>query len=151
MIKYLLRLFGSGRLPREARQVIDAEHSRLILESMVGSITYRNFRAPGKRSMLRRQWFLGSLAVSEKRMVAYSNGRCLLNLPLADKRIAEVDFSAETPGVLSIVYDASVLHPSQSGEIEIRYQTPQALHVCSTMVSCARRQGVRTSTRGPSR
>jgi hypothetical protein len=84
-------------------------------------------------------------------MVAYSNGRCLLNLPLADKRIAEVDFSAETPGVLSIVYDASVLHPSQSGEIEIRYQTPQALHVCSTMVSSARRQGVRTSTRGPSR
>ncbi len=151
MLKYLLRLLGSGRLPREGLRLAEAEQCRVLVESMVGSITFRNFRAPGKRSSWRRRWFLGSLAISDKRVLVYRYGSCLVNLPLSDRRFDSLDFSTETAGVLSILHDAALFQPSWSGEIEICFQTPEAMHICSTLASNARKHAVRVGGRAPTR
>ena len=149
MRTYLLRLWGSGRLPRAGRRAVEAEHCRLLIESTVGSIAQSGSRNPGQDSSGRRKWFLGSLALSDKRFVAYRYGSCLLNLPWTDSRLAALDFSAETPGELLIVYDASVFRPTDSGEVQICFLTPEALAVCSLIASRVRRRSVHYSARKP--
>jgi hypothetical protein len=151
MLKYLLRVFGSGRLPQQARHLVAAEESRLSVEAMVGSISHRSLRGSGGNSRGRRRWFLGSLAISAKRVLVYRYGSCLLNVPLSDKRIGAIDFSAETPGVLTIAYDASLFQAGSSDEVQICLHTPEALRVCETMAANVRKSRIRVSDRTPLR
>jgi hypothetical protein len=48
---------GSGRLAEELRAALTAEGLVLLEENLTGSITYRNYRAPGQRSSLKRRQF----------------------------------------------------------------------------------------------
>ncbi len=151
MLRLLLRLFGSGRLPREAVKVVQVEHCRLIAQQLVGSVTMRNVSAPQRRSSWRRQWFLGSLAVSDKRVLVYRYGTCLLNVQFDDHRLREIDFSAEKSGVVAIVYNLELFQPRSSGEIEISFRTPEAMTVCSAIVAGLQRKRILGSGRSPSR
>jgi hypothetical protein len=47
MLKFFLRLFGSGRLPADGYRQIEPDWDPYIVQSLVVSVTYRNFRAPG--------------------------------------------------------------------------------------------------------
>lgn len=46
------------------RPVLAAEGIVLEDEGVSGSVTFRDFRAPGRRYSLRKSWFLGSLVVT---------------------------------------------------------------------------------------
>jgi hypothetical protein len=151
VLKYVLRLFGSGRLPPEGHRVIEAENCRFLAQCMIGSLVIRDAHGPGQHESARRHWFLGSLAISDKRLLAYRYGSCLLNVAFDDHRLRSIDFSAETPGVLSIRHDLSLFHPASSGDVEICFRTGEALRVCTTMASHVRTVKARPSTRGPSR
>ncbi|MFO7905964.1 MAG: hypothetical protein ACQESR_22425 [Planctomycetota bacterium] len=151
MLRVYLRLFGSGQVPRQAHRVLELEHCRLKEESMVGSITWRDNRSAGKGSSRRRQWFLGSVAISDKRILVYRYDSCLLNLLFSEARTASVDFSTETPGILSICCDAALVEPSASGDVEISFRTPAGVNVCSTIAAAKHRHGIRWSGRAPSR
>ena len=124
--KCFLRLFGSGRLPPDGARLIEADPSALIAEALVGSITLVNFRAPGRYSLWRRRWFLGSLAVAKDRLVAYRYGKRLVNVPWDDPRVRQITFSVPEPGCLSLAYDASLFQPAWTGSIEIRFTTADA-------------------------
>jgi len=123
MLKHFLRLFGSGRLPPEGRRLVESDRNPFLVESIVGSITFRYFRAPGRYSSWRRQWFLGSLALTKSRIVAYRYRSRLVNIPFDDPRIRQVKFAFENQECLSLTHDASLFHPSRDGEIEIRLTT----------------------------
>src|SRR2546430_14379501 len=76
MAKTLLyRLFGVGSVPRQLSATLQSEGIVLLDEGIAGSVTYLDFRAPGKRSNWRRQWFTGTIALTQVRLVAlqYSN------------------------------------------------------------------------------
>jgi len=126
MLRLFLRLFGSGKLPPEGHGILSLERARVVLESLCGSITYRKFRAPGRYSRLRRQWFLGSLALTEKRILAYRYRQRLVNIPFDDARIRKVHFSLEEPDTCCMKFDAALFHASASGQIELRFKTPAA-------------------------
>ena len=126
--KHFLRLFGSGRLPPDSVRLVEADPSGFIAESLVCSITFRNVRAPGKYFWRRRQWFLGALAVTQKRVVAYRNRKCLVNVPWDDPRVRQIKFSVPYPGCLSLAYEASLFQPIWAGSIEIRFTTADAEH-----------------------
>ena len=98
--KWFLRLFGSGRLPPEGASLVAADPSALIAESLVCSITFVNFRAPGRYSAWRRQWFLGSLAVAKDRLVAYRYRKRLVNVAWDDPRVRQIKFSVPEPGCM---------------------------------------------------
>ena len=138
MLKFFLRLFGSGRLPPDGRRLIEPDQNPFIAEAIVGSVTFRNFRAPGRYSSWRRQWFLGSLGLTKKRFIAYRYRSCLVNIPYDDPRIAQVEFAVENQENLSIRHDASLFHPSWAGEIEIRFTTADAQHILSLIESAIR-------------
>ena len=111
--------------------MVEPDQNPFIAESIVGSITFRNFRKPGRYSLWRRQWFLGSLAVTKSRIVVYRYRSRLVNIPFDDPRIHKVEFSVEHQECLSIRHDASLFHPSWAGEIEIRFTTVDAQHMLS--------------------
>ncbi len=131
MLRFFLRMFGAGLLPPEGHGLIDPDRNPLVTESMTGSITFRNFRAPGRYSLYRRQWFLGSLAVSKSRIVAYRYRSQVVNIPFDDVRIRQVHFSFEQQDRFLIQFDASLFQPSSSGEVEIRFTMPDAADVVS--------------------
>lgn len=137
--KWFLRLFGSGRLPPEGASLIAADPNPLIAESLVCSITFVNFRAPGRYSAWRRQWFLGSLAVAKDRLVAYRYRRRLVNVPWDDPRIRQIKFSVPQPSCLSLAYDARLFQPTWSGTMELRFATADAERILNAIEAGIRR------------
>ena len=78
MAKSLLyRLFGAGKIPAPLMSQLNAEGIILFDEGVKGSVTYRNFRAPGKRFSWRRQGFAGSNCPDE----ATARWRGVLKVP----------------------------------------------------------------------
>lgn len=135
MLESLLRLSGSGRLPTDGCRLVESDRDSFTAESIVGSITFRNFRSPGRYSSWRRQWFLGSLAVTNNRIVAYRQRSRLVNIPFDDPRIGQMEFSGQNQDCLSIRHDASLFHPSWTGDIEIRFTTIDAQYMLSLIES----------------
>jgi hypothetical protein len=91
------------------------------------------------------------VAVTKNRLLAYRYGTCLMNVPFDDGRFKEVDFSAETAGVITFAFEAGLFQPNCSGEIEICYRTPHAVKICSELSAHARAGRVVPSRRAPSR
>jgi hypothetical protein len=72
MAKSLLyRLFGVGKIPEPLRSQLQTEGIDLLDEAVKGSVTYRDFRAPGKRDSWRRQWYVASIALTKIRVIIY--------------------------------------------------------------------------------
>jgi hypothetical protein len=135
MLKSFLRLFGSGRLPPDGYRQIEPDRDPFLVESVVASVTYRNFRSPRRYASWKRQWFLGSIAVSKHRVVGYRNRSCLVNVPFDDPRIREIDWSVEQQDRLLLRFDASLFQPTWSGELELCFKTDNAVELLSLIES----------------
>ena len=132
----ILKTLRLGRLPAEADLLIRPQHRKVVLENLAGSITYYHFRSPRRVCAWRRQWFAGSIAVSDERIIAYQWCTRLINTPFNDPRFSELSFTAEKD-LLLISHDASLYHPNWSGFIEHRFRTPHASRIAE--IACAHR------------
>jgi len=121
----LYRLFGLGRIPKLLNDTLRIEGIVVADEGIPGSVTYRDFRAPGRYSSWRKQAFIGSVVVTNIRLVALMQSRFAVDVPFTDKRIRQLQISIER-GRLLIALDASLFHDNWSGRIEYRYRTEQA-------------------------
>lgn len=127
MAKSLLyRLFGAGKIPGPLMSELKSEGIVLIDEGVKGSVTYRNFRAPGRASSWRRQGFSASIALTKQRLVALAFSQFAINVPLGDERIRAMHYSVEANGALCVAFDASLFHADWSGTIEYRFKTAEA-------------------------
>ena len=105
------------------------------------SLTFKNFKAPGRRETWRRIWFGGAIALTASRLVALSgtrfttgialsdDGGQLINVPSDDDRFRLMSVSLDKPDRLVIAFDASLFHHDWSGELEYRFRTQQAQHL----------------------
>lgn len=126
MAKALLyRLFGVGKIPKLLADTMRIEGIVASDEGIPGSVTYRDFRAPGKRFSWKKQGFVGSVVVTNIRLVALMYSNFAVNVPFTDQRIRKLQISAEGDR-LTIAFDPSVFHDNWSGTIEYRFRTPQA-------------------------
>src|SRR5712691_10431569 len=91
----LYRLFGVGRMPAQWRAAIDSEGIVIMDEGIGGSVTYRDFRAPGKRFAWRKVAFSGSIALTKTRLLALHYANPAINIPLDDERFAQLRISFE--------------------------------------------------------
>lgn len=120
------RILGIGRLPKRFRRVLEMEGVLQLDEGIRCSITHRHFKAPGRRHSWRRQWFSGSLVMTERRFAAFSNRNPLINVPFDDPRITELEAAVDDDGRLRIRFDAAAFNEGHSGSIEIHFTTPHA-------------------------
>ena len=124
----LYRLFGVGRIPKLLGDRLRMEGVVIADEGIPGSVTYRDFRAPGRYSSWRKQAFIGSIVVTNIRLVGLMSGRFAVDVPFSDERIRRLQISRERDRLL-IAFDASLFHDDWSGTIEYRYQTSAAAEI----------------------
>jgi hypothetical protein len=123
----LHRLFGFGRFPMAMRPILEREGIVLADEGIGGTVTFRNFRAPGRRYSYRKNWFTGSLVITEIRFAGFAFGKPVINVPLDGPHLGKLDCELERRGtVLRAAFDSSDFHDDWSGDIEVRFRTPQA-------------------------
>jgi hypothetical protein len=122
----LYRLFGVGRMPQQWRSMIESEGVVLFDEGIGGSITYRDFSAPGRRSSWRKVAFSGSIALTKTRLLALQYANPTINVPLDDPRLQQMQFSVEAEDKLLVAFNANLFHNDWSGTIEYRFRTEQA-------------------------
>jgi hypothetical protein len=122
----LYRLFGLGKIPEQFMSTLRSEGILAFDEGIKGSITFRDFRAPGKYSSWRRQWFTGGIVLTQVRLVSLISLSQAIDVPLADERIRSMQFSVEKPGTLLIAFDPGLFHPGWSGTMEYRFRTEEA-------------------------
>lgn len=127
MAKTLLyRLFSVGKIPAQLSAELRSEVIVLLDEGISGSVTYLDFRAPGKRFTWRRSWFTASIALTQTRLVALQYSNFAINVPVTDERLRRMRFSVEEGATLLIAFDPALFHNDWSGTIEYRFRTSQA-------------------------
>ena len=121
----LYRLFGLGKIPKLLNDTLRIEGIVVSDEGIPGSVTYRDFRAPGKYFSWKKQAFVGSVVVTNVRLVALMYSNFAVNVPFTDERIRHLQISVEGDRLL-IAFDPKLFHDNWSGTIEYRFRTPHA-------------------------
>ncbi len=130
---FLYRFFGLGKLPAPVLAPFEKEGIVLLDEGIRATITYRNFRAPGRYSNWKRQWFSSAIILTKKRLFALRLRSEIINVAFTDERFRQMQFSVEEPETLLVAYDASLFQADSSGTIEYRFQTPHAKDLLSKL------------------
>lgn len=132
----VLRMLGIARLPFDAEALIPPNERIHICEHLFCSITFRNFRAPGRACDWNRQWFAGSLAISANHMVAFRGRRRLINTAFDDPRFLRISFGSDENN-LYVAHDASLYRDHWSGQIEYRFRTQEAQPIAKILRDAA--------------
>lgn len=126
MKSLLYRLFGVGKISEVLRQELKNEGIIAAEEGVKSTITYKNFRAPGRYSNWKRRWITGGFALTEKRLVLLQYATQVVTLPLTDERFGKIKISCEGNDVLLFAFDPSLFLENSTGEIEWRFRTKDA-------------------------
>jgi hypothetical protein len=117
---------------------LQSEGVEVYDEGIHCSLTFKNFKAPGRRESWRRIWFGGAIALTGSRLVALSGTKFttgialtddrsrLINITFDDDRFRLMNISLDKPDRLVIAFDASLFHHDWSGQLEYRFRTPEA-------------------------
>jgi hypothetical protein len=115
-----------GRLPIRARRQLEVDGGLLYCaEGIWESAVLVGFKAPGYYIDTRKMGFIGSFALSDRRVIARAGfyNKIDVNLMFEDPRFKEVIFKVR-PKYLSMKFDASIQMPRATGDIEIRLHLP---------------------------
>lgn len=105
---------------------LQPEGIALFEEDVKGSMTFRNFRSPGRYDSWRKVLITSLIAVTKTRVLALKGSRPIINVPFTDERLRQMKFSLEGENTLLVAFDANLFQPEWSGEIEYRFKTSQA-------------------------
>ncbi len=123
----LYRLFGLGRIPKAMRPILEREGIVLMDKGIGGSVTFRKFRAPGRRYSYRKNWFCGSLVVTGLRFAGFAFRRPVINVPLEGPHLDKLDVSLENNDtVVRVGFESGDFHEDWSGRVECRFRTAKA-------------------------
>jgi len=122
----LYRLFRIGRIPPKTLATLKAEGLVIWDEGLPGRAYMRVLRAPGKRFKYRVVWFSGSLALTQKRLMAHAFNKRVIHIPLDDARLVNVDVRLVDERRMEFAFDPGLFHPDWSGDLTLRFTTPKA-------------------------
>ena len=126
---FLYRLLGVGRIPASLMSQLQAEGVILSDEGVKGSIIFRDFSAPGKRFLWKRVGIVASIALTELRLLALSDSKPIINVPLTDERLQAMRFWLDKDETLCVAFDAGLFQVDSTGTIEYRFRTLHAQHL----------------------
>jgi hypothetical protein len=85
MSKSLLhRIFGVGKIPTERRARLESQGILVLEEGLRGSMSYRKYRAPGKRSGRGREGIVGAIALDKLKVKVENETRLCLSFETED-------------------------------------------------------------------
>jgi hypothetical protein len=113
----------------EAEGLLHAETAR-------GSVTYRNYHRPGKRTSLEKRAMGWLIALTRSRLVIRSGRNTYVDVPWRDPRITRLDCSLDGPDRLLIRFDAAVFRPDSGGTVEIRVRCADPAALLALLDGC---------------
>jgi len=122
----LYRILGIGKIPKEAVAQIQKEGVVLQEEGIGGSVTFRNFRGPGRRHGWKRTWFTGSIVLTREHFLAFAYSRTIIGVSWVDDKFKALKCSLESNDLLCVEFDAATFNDDWSGDMEMRFRTPLA-------------------------
>ena len=127
MSKSLLhRIFGVGKIPAERRARLESEGIIVLEEGLRGSMSYRKYRAPGKRSGRGREGIVGAIALTKKRLVAFAWSKPVVDVPLDHPTLDKLNVKVENETRLCLSFEAEDFHADRSGSVVCRLSTDRA-------------------------
>ncbi len=135
----LYRFFKIGKIPEVSMEQIQKEGVVLLEQGLGGSITFRNFRAPGRRYGWKRRWFSGSIVLTNQHLLAFAFSKPVIGIAWSDRKIRRLKTVVQDNNTLSIKYDAADFNKDWSGEMELRYTTPLAISISQKIRKLSRR------------
>jgi hypothetical protein len=122
-------LLGSGRLSDQFRDALSAEGMLLLEEELPGSITYRNYRAPGRYSSWKKEPTSGAIAITASRLVVWTGKSKHIDLPRSGPLRTAVEVTLDGADHVRFGYDAGRFSAERSGQVEVRLRTSQAARI----------------------
>ena len=119
----LYQLFKIGQIPKNYLSQIQREGVVLKDEGIGGSVTYRNFRAPGRYHGWKRSWFTGSIVLTREHFLAFKYSETIIGLAWNESHINQLNCSLDNENTLAVSFDASVFQNDCSGQITVRFST----------------------------
>jgi hypothetical protein len=117
---------GRGGLPDDLRAELAAEGIEMLEEELQGTVLFRGYMVHGQRPRSGHQNVRAALALTERRLVVHGTGATHLEVP----RGADwLELGLAGPEELRLAYDASAVHSTRSGEIEMLLRTPRAADI----------------------
>lgn len=129
MKSILYKLFGVGKILEPVLAELRSEEIIASDEGLKSSLTYKNFRAPGRYSNWKRRWFSGAIILTNKRLILQQYSQPVINLELTDERLQKIKLSLETEDTLLFEFEPHLFLENSSGDIEWRTRTPQARRI----------------------
>ncbi len=126
-------MLGSGRVPDDVRAAATAEGLVFLAEGLPGSITYRDYRAPGQRTSLRKEATTGAILVTSQRLVVWAGRGKNIDVSFDHPLRAAIDVSVDRPDRICFAYDAGTFSAERSGKIEVRLRTAQAPQIAEIL------------------
>lgn len=133
-------LLGRGGLPDALRAELESEGIIHREDGLRGSITYRHYRAPGRRSNWRKEAIRASFVVTGRRLGVFVRSRPVVNVAFDDPRFSRLDLRVDGAS-LTIEVDASVFNDRASGQITTRVRCADPTAALATIRAQHARRG----------
>jgi len=125
------RLFRWGRVPPARRRRYEADGVYICDEGVHVTVTYRNYRAPGKRFTYRRSSGSGAVVLTSNRFAVFTYRWPVLDVSRSEPEMSALRISAPRPGTLTIAFEAGDVNPRCSGSVTVRLRTDRALELAA--------------------
>lgn len=126
MKSWFYKLFGAGKIRETVLAEIKGEKIFASDEGIKSTLTYKNFRAPGRHSKWKRRWFSSAIILTEKRLILQQYSQPVINILLTDERLSKIKVSLETEDTLLLEFESHLFIENSDGQIEWRFRTPKA-------------------------
>ncbi len=124
--KLLFKLFGLGGFPCSKREEIVPEGIIFLEEGIKVTITLKGYRDAARRSSWKRRWCLGSIAMTSRRLAAFSFSSKLLDIALEDPLFNHLEIRSDGTDCLVIRFSSSHFIKNSTGRVEYRFYFPRA-------------------------
>lgn len=131
----LYRLFKIGGIPKKLRTLLESEEIVVSDEGIGGWAIMKDFHAPGKRFLHRREGFSGFLAITRKRVVAYTYWKPVINVPMDDPGLKAITAELVDHECIDLSFESADFNPGWKGRVVLRFKTPRAPEFYSVITS----------------
>jgi hypothetical protein len=128
-------LLGSGRFDDLLRAELTSTDLLVLDEGLTGSITYRDYRAPGRYSSWRKEAISGAIALSAQRLVVWAGRGKHIDIPLTGPYRDAVEVSLEPKDRICFTYQAGYFRRDRSGTVQVRLRTRHAARIAEILAA----------------
>jgi hypothetical protein len=112
-------------LPGDLRSQLLAENVLVMDDAALATVTYRHYRAPGRRYGYRKLRMRVALVLTEHRLLVRGRGGPVVSVGWNEARAGGLTCSLDGDSLV-VAFDAAALSADRSGQVEARIETSQA-------------------------